>query len=36
MFLKITKQNVLFLPGIVWLPASKWLVYFSPFGYAVK
>uniref|UniRef100_A0A0A9EFA2 Uncharacterized protein n=1 Tax=Arundo donax TaxID=35708 RepID=A0A0A9EFA2_ARUDO len=22
--------------GIVWLPASRWLVYFSPFGYAAK
>lgn len=28
--------NVVFLPGIVWLPASKWSVYFSPFGCAAK
>ena len=29
-------RNVLFIPGTVWLPASRWSVYFSPFGYAVK
>ena len=35
MFLRLT-TDVLFIPGIVWLPASRWLVYFSPFGYAAK
>jgi hypothetical protein len=29
-------RNVVFIPGTVWLPASRWSVYFSPFGYAAK
>jgi hypothetical protein len=29
-------RNDVFVPGTVWLPASRWSVYFSPFGYAAK